>query len=274
MLPAVLSLESWSRTLRNQARVVWALILREIMTMYGRTKLGYLWVFVRIIIGMAIWYIIRGVIIGRETPWPDMHLLVFLASGYIIFFMFSDCVMKIMSAERGNKGLLDYPLVQPLDIVLSRVLLIGATNLLAGAVVLFLVYYVMGIEFYITSLGPILAGIFMALLLGTGVGLVCMVLDKFIPSTFIVVGFIMRILFITSGAIIVIDQRFPYELRKYVYLNPMYQIIEMARTGLSRILDMQAANVSLSYLTWWILISLFLGLLFERATRGMTEVSA
>ncbi len=265
------SFHNWSLALKNQARVLWALILREIMTMYGRTKLGYLWVLIRIFVGIAIFYGLRR-IIGRPDPW-DMDLAVFLASGFIIFFMFTDCVTKIMNSVRGNKGLLDFPQVFPMDIVFARVLLIAATNTLAGAVVLFFLYHVLGIEFYITSPGHILLAVFMALALGTGCGLVCLVLDKFFASTQIFVGFITRILFFTSGVIFIVDQRFPYEVRKYVYLNPMYQIIEMGRTGLSRILDFQTSNVSLTYLAWFILISLFLGLLFERATRGMTEVS-
>lgn len=260
----------WSKAIENQFRVIWALILREIMTMYGRTKLGYIWVIIRILFGITIFYFLRR-LIGRGDPW-DMHLSVFLASGFIIFFMFTDCLTKCMNAVRGNKGLLDFPLIMPLDIILARVLLIAATNILAGAIILFGLHLA-GIEFYITSPVLILGSIGMALALGTGAGLICMVLDKLFASTQIVVSFIIRILFFTSGVIFIVDDRFPYEVQKFVYLNPLYQIIEMGRCGLSRILEFQTSNVSLTYLTWFILISLFLGLLFERSTRGMTEVS-
>jgi len=83
----------------------------------------------------------------------------------------------------------------------------------------------------------------------------------------------MRVLFFTSG-IIVVDQRFLYEVREYSYYNPLYQIVELCRCGFTRLMELQTSNVDLIYTGWFILGFLFLGLLFEKYTRGMTEVTA
>jgi len=65
-----------------------------------------------------------------------------------------------------------------------------------------------------------------------------------------------------------------YEVREYIYYNPLYQIVELCRCGFTRLMELQTSNVDLIYIGWFILGFLFLGLLFEKYTRGMTEVTA
>jgi capsular polysaccharide transport system permease protein len=116
-----------------QSRVIWALILRELQTRYGRENIGYLWMIgepVMFCAGVAIvWTMVR--------PAEDHGLPVtaFVITGYVPLTMWRHCVMRAIKAYESNGSLLFHRQVTPLDIILGRVALEIAGTLMAGMLV-------------------------------------------------------------------------------------------------------------------------------------------
>ena len=65
-----------------QGRVIMALILREVHTLYGSSRLGYLWAVIQTMFGIGIFWGIRE-IAGARAP-HGMSVLSFLACGFAL----------------------------------------------------------------------------------------------------------------------------------------------------------------------------------------------
>src|SRR4051794_6139116 len=105
----------------TQLQVVHALLLRETKTRFGITKLGYLWA----IIEPALWIGTFSAFYSsfRHLATPGMNIVAFITCGIIPFSMFRDIAGRCMVAISSNMGLLFYPQVRPLDLVIARVVL-------------------------------------------------------------------------------------------------------------------------------------------------------
>src|SRR5215216_777475 len=102
----------------TQLQVIHALLLRETKTRFGANQLGYLWAFVQpsLWIGM---FLVFDSLFGRTAP-PGMSLVAFLTTGIVPFSLFRETTNRCVSAIEANKGLLFYPQVRPLDLVIAR----------------------------------------------------------------------------------------------------------------------------------------------------------
>ena len=83
-----------------QGRVIAALILREVHTLYGNTRLGYLWAIIQTAFGIGVFWGIRT-ILGAHAP-HGMSMIVFLLCGFIPWNIFSHTVSRCMSAVFRN----------------------------------------------------------------------------------------------------------------------------------------------------------------------------
>ena len=98
-----------------QGRVIMALILREVHTLYGSSRLGYLWAVIQTMFGIGIFWGIRE-IAGARAP-HGMSVLMFLLAGFGLWATFSETLTKCMSAVSGNKA----PLCLRLDGAFRRI---------------------------------------------------------------------------------------------------------------------------------------------------------
>jgi capsular polysaccharide transport system permease protein len=116
-----------------QARVIWALVLRELQTRYGRENIGFLWMVgepIMFCAGVAVvWTMIRP---AHEHGLP---VTAFVITGYVPLTMWRHCIMRSLKAFEANGALLFHRQVTPLDIILARVLLEVVGTLIAGAIV-------------------------------------------------------------------------------------------------------------------------------------------
>ena len=98
---------SVSPALTVQGRVIAALILREIHTLYGNTRLGYLWAIIQTAFGIGVFWAFREVM-GAHAP-HGMGMAVFLLCGFIPWYIFSDTISRCMKAVSANQALLTFP---------------------------------------------------------------------------------------------------------------------------------------------------------------------
>lgn len=69
-----------------QGRVLGALMLREIHTINGNSKLGYLWVLIQSVFGIAVFWALRTYM-GAHAP-GGMSMALFLAIGFGLWSIF------------------------------------------------------------------------------------------------------------------------------------------------------------------------------------------
>ena len=64
---AAVPVSSVSSALTVQGRVIAALILREVHTLYGNTRLGYLWAVIQTAFNIAVFWLLRE-FLGAHAP--------------------------------------------------------------------------------------------------------------------------------------------------------------------------------------------------------------
>ncbi len=254
-----------SSAMRVQGRVVWALMLRETKTLFGKHRLGYLWALINAAFSIGIFWAIRD-FGGFHAP-HGMSTPVFLLGGFIPWYLFSETVSSGMNAVGGNRALLAYPQVFPLDILTARALLQGAMYVCVMAVLLALAH---AMAYRVTLRDParIFEALGLSLLLGYGLGAVCSALNLMWPTTARVVPLILRVMFFVSGLFFSVDAM-PVTAQRYLFFNPLSHLIESLRAGLST--GFSSRFVYLPYVFGFVLVTLFLGLLLERYSRRFME---
>ncbi len=251
--------------IKVQARVIYALMMQEVHTIYGNTKLGYIWALFQTTTQVLIFWIIRTV--TKFTPPHGMHIFLFLLTGFALFTMFRGTINKCMSAVTSNNSLLTFPQVTPVDLMISRTLLLWATEMVASLVMLSIAV-TLGMPLAVTDYGKLFFALLISPLLGLGVGMTCASLTVIFPVINRLLPLFMRALFLTSGVFFSLS-RFPSYIIKWLWWNPMLQIIECGRSALSRGYD--SVDYSVVYIVSATVLFLCLGFLFERYVRGKSK---
>lgn len=245
-----------------QCRVIAALMLREVHTINGNSKLGYLWVLVQNLFSIAVFWGIREYL-NAHAP-HGMSMPLFLALGFGVWGVFSGGINKTMTAVAGNKGLLTFPQVTEFDVMIARVLVLAATQVVVTALIVtlsVLLGYVFRPGDWLLALGVML----LIPLCGLGIGMVVTSLTVFIPVLEKIVPMILRILFFVSGVFFSIDH-FPQYISEVLMWNPILQSIELLRTSLHQ--GYSVTGVSFGYLTIFTVCSLGFGGFLERYVRS------
>lgn len=110
-----------SKPLRVQRRVLSALVMRELLTRYGRNNIGFLWLFLEpmlfTIVITAFWAATRS-IHGSEIP-----ITAFALTGYSSVLLWRNLVGRCLNAIETNKALLYHRQVTVTDVYLARIIL-------------------------------------------------------------------------------------------------------------------------------------------------------
>lgn len=262
MMSQAVPTSSVSSALTVQGRVIYALAMREVHTLYGNTRLGYLWAIIQTGFSIAIFWGMRE-FLGAHAP-HGMGMAVFLLCGFIPWYMFSDTIIRCLSAVRGNQALLTFPQVTELDLMIARLIVVWGTQLLCAGIILGIAAS-LGEPVELRHLESLAATLFVAPLLGWGVGLVFASLARFWSTLERLVPILMRILFFVSGLFFQVSE-LPARFSKPLLYNPLAQIIEWQRYGFSA--SCAPPMYSIAYILAWCFVSISLGLLLERYARG------
>jgi capsular polysaccharide transport system permease protein len=251
----------------GQLQVVHALLLRETKTRFGQNQLGYLWALVQPLLWVGTFAAMYHAF-GRLAP-PGMSMLAFLTTGIVPFSLFKETANRCLNAIDSNKGLLFYPQVRPLDLVIARVALETVTQLVVFAVMM------IGIAIYegpyrIDSALETVCGLALATGLGAAFGLVCCGLTVFTRSVERLFPALMRILFWISAIFHPVES-LPNKIRDIFLLNPVTHAIELVRDGWFP--GYQSSHIDEGYAAVWILVMLFFGLSLERVARRRLELT-
>ena len=112
---------------RVEGRVIYALLMREVLTRYGRHNIGFLWLFVEpmmFTLGVASLWTLFHAVHGSSLP-----IVAFAITGYSSILLWRNMAFRTLGAIEPNRSLLHHRNIKVFDIYLSRLLLelIGAT---------------------------------------------------------------------------------------------------------------------------------------------------
>jgi capsular polysaccharide transport system permease protein len=255
------------RGLLIQLQVIHALLLREVKTRFGKHHLGYGWALLEPVLWIATFLALYHVM-GRAAP-PGMSVLAFLVTGIVPFGLFRNASQQTLSAIAGNKGLLFYPQVRPLDLVFSRGLLETVTQFVVFILLMGGAALVDG-KLRIDSVLVTLLGLSLAAGLGVSLGLVLCGLSVLSPAVERIHAPLLRPLFWVSAIFYSVEAT-PQPLRNVILYNPVAHAIELVRDGWFE--GYQARYISAWYPASWVLVLLFFGLSLERVARRRLELT-
>ena len=252
----------WLKSAGVQARVIHALVLREVNVKFARHRLGYLWAFVEPVAFVIAFSLILSV--GGKTLPAGMPAVPFFITGIIPFFLFRDVAGATLKGVSANKALLVYPQVTAFDVMVARFLLETVT-----AIVVFvaLLAAMMGLGMDVRIERPIEAfGWLIAMgLAGFGFGAACGALEPLFPAVERVVpAVILRPLFWVSGVFFT-SGMLPPDLRDVALINPLLHMIDLLRSAFFH--EFENQHASYAYAIFSLLAVLFLAALLHRALR-------
>lgn len=245
---------SLRRSWAIQRRIVTALILREMLTRYGRHNIGFLWLFVEpmvFTIGVTlVWTAFRNV------HGSDLPIAAFAVTGYSSVLVWRNIPSRSIGAIEPNLSLMYHRNVKALDILVARILL---EVLGVGVSFFVLSIFFSAIGWVSAPENPYLVlegwlalawfGMAMGMFLGA-FSLRSELVDKFFhPFTYLMFPF--------SGAAWLAEAA-PATMRPYLMYVPMIHGVEWVRDGFFG--SHFTAMYSPMYLISWNMVLTFFGL--------------
>lgn len=213
--------------IKHHSRVVGALLLREIVTRYGRQGIGFLWV-----VGEPLMFCL-GVLLLWTLVKPEyehgVRVAPFIMTGYMCLLLLRHTVSYSVSAVQANTGLLHHRKISIIHIYLSRSVLE-----FAGSTVAFIIVYL--ILLIIGAVSPphdvtlLYGGWLLLWWFATGLALVFSGLAMEFEVMERIVPVLMYLMIPMSGAFIMASW-LPDHWRALFLLIPLPHTVEMVRAG-------------------------------------------
>src|SRR3984885_12059604 len=225
---ATTSEKSFFQSIANQIRVLHALMMREVITRYGRDNLGVLWLVgepeIFTLRVNTLWSAARQAHGGTGIP-----IVAFAVTGYSSVLMWRNATSQCSAGIEQNKPLLFHRSVLIIDVFLTRIALeiIGATSSFIALSFFFIFIGWMPVP---DNISLVLAGWLLlawfgaslALLVGGGTAFSNLVHRLWHPIAYL--------LFPMSGAAFMVDW-LPKKLQDAVLVLPMVHGVELLRRG-------------------------------------------
>jgi ABC-type polysaccharide/polyol phosphate export permease len=218
---------SFMRSLAIQRRVMGALLMREVITRFGRDNLGVLWLVgepMLFTMGVAVLWAAAGMNHGAGIP-----IVAFAITGYSSVLVWRNTVNRCSMAIQANLNLLYHRNVRIIDVMVTRIVLE-----VAGATGSFLVLsiFFMSIEWLSTpvDLLQVLFGWLMLVWFGASLALTMGALTSYSHIVERLWHPAAYLLFPLSGAAFMVEW-LPPAAQKFVLLLPMVHGVEMVREG-------------------------------------------
>lgn len=215
------------QALRVQGRVLYALILREALGKYGKSKIGYLWALFEPIIQVLVLVAIFS-FLGRKSP-VGGDLAVFFTTGIVPWLIYSNIASRLSGALGANQALLAYPHVTPFDVLTGRALLESITMVVVFTLIV-ITLQLSGKALPIYSLFNVLIGILLLTIFSIGIGMLNSAIRIYFDSWDKLFSAANRPLYFLSG-IFFTAASLPPQVREYLQWNPIFQYIEWIRSG-------------------------------------------
>lgn len=212
---------------RTQIRVIGALVLREMLTRYGRKNIGFFWLFIEpMIFTVAIaglWTLVRAHTVS------SLPIIAFAVTGYSSVLLWRNMPSRCMHAIEANQSLMYHRQVKLFDIYISRLLLESA-GVTLSFVALTLVFMALGLMAEPENALQVLFAWLLLTWFGMSLALTIGPLGERYPIVEKIWFPASYILFPLSGAAFILDS-VPPGVRELLLYFPMVHGVEMLREG-------------------------------------------
>ncbi|MBA3576595.1 MAG: ABC transporter permease [Sphingomonas sp.] len=103
-------------------RVIGALLLRELLTRYGRNNIGFLWLFVEPMLFVGVMVALR-LALKQQGFSLNIPIVAFALTGWTSMLLWRNMASRCIGAHRANLALLHHKPVTIFDVYISRVIL-------------------------------------------------------------------------------------------------------------------------------------------------------
>lgn len=222
-----LLLISTREALSIQTRVIGALIMREMITRYGRHNIGFLWLFLEPILftlGVTtLWIMIKA------THGTNLPITAFAVTGYSSLLLWRNCSNRSVKAIEVNTSLLYHRYVKVFDLFAARLILeiVGATSSLFLLTAMFTLFGLMSppADILTALIGWLLLAWF-----AFGLSLIVGAVSERSEVVERIWHVITYLMFPLSGAAFMVDW-FPKVIQNFLLWVPMVHGTEMIRHG-------------------------------------------
>ena len=218
---------SFRQSLAIQGRVIYALLMREIITRYGRQNIGFLWLFVEPLL-MTLFITIMWSFV-RASQISSLNIVAFTITGYPLMMMWRNASNRAIGAISSNLSLLYHRNVRVLDTLFARMLLEIAGATIAQILIMALFIAIGLIDMPQDIFYMLMAWGLMAIF-AIGLGLIiCSIAQKFevFGKLWSTISFVFMPL---SGAFFFLHS-LPQTAREFFQWVPMVSGTEMFRKG-------------------------------------------
>jgi capsular polysaccharide transport system permease protein len=262
-----LALQSAYTTILNvlgiRARVITAILLRDMRTRFGRTHLTYL-----VAIGWPLSHVVGMVatfiLVNRMLPFGS-DSTIFISTGALPYVLCLYPARMMGFTILANGTALNFPIVHPIDLIISRLILEGLTAFSVALI------FVMGLWAVDVDVTPIdvptaLTSMYAAVFFGLSIGTFGLVLRALLKTP----GYIILVMtligcYMSSGVYLPITPT-TETLRTLVGFNPIYQLVQWTRSAYFEVNNV--VPLDKSYVLMLSCFLLLLGLAGERLFRG------
>lgn len=246
------------RSFKIQLRVIGALLMREVLTRYGRHNIGFMWLFVEPMIftlGItALWTLTKA------THGSNLPIIAFAVTGYSSILLWRNMPNRCSDAIGPNLSLMYHRNVKVIDIFISR-LILEATGTTISFVTIMIIFNAIGWMSPPENILEIILGWFMLSWFGASLGLFIGALSARSELVEKIWHPMAYLLLPMSGALFMVDW-LPPKAQEVVLLFPMVHGVELLREGYFG--SMVHAHYNLTYMTGCCLGLTLFGLAQER----------
>ena len=248
-------------------RTIFAMMIREMITTFGRSPGGYIWAIVEPVAAIGLLSIVFS--LAFRAPSLGTNFVLFYASAYLPFMLFMDVTSKVAMSIRFSKPLMTYPVITYVDVILARFVLNLLTHIVVMIVVLAGIYAFFGLPLDM-NLGKVGNAVGMAAVLALGIGTLNCYLSTAFPVYEQLWQVATRPLIIVSGLFFIFES-VPGVFREHLWWNPLFHITGEMRSGLYATYDAAYVSPMFVYLTGFSFFALGL-LVLGRVYRDLLDI--
>ena len=210
-----------------QKRVIGALLMREIITRYGRNNIGFLWLFVEPLLMTLMILLLWGA--ARANQYSDLNIIAFTLTGYPLAMMWRNVSNRAIGAINANTSLLYHRNVRVLDTLFARMLLEIAGATIAQIAIVGVLILIGWIPTPADVFYMLMAWLLMAIF-AIGLGLVICSIAFKVEAFGKIWGTFSFVMLPLSGVFFFVSS-LPQQAQQYVLWMPMVHGTEMFRQG-------------------------------------------
>jgi len=204
---------------------VHALLMRELKTRFGSSKLGYFWAIAEPAAQASILAILFT-LIGRNSL-SGVPVALFLISGVMLFKAFSKSLTQLSNGIQSNTALFSYRQVSPIDPLITRFIIELAAFFTVYVIILAVMFW-LGLDVWPQDLLALIAASLLLMFLAAGLALCLSVAQLYWQDTNKLLGMVMTPMFFISG-VFYCATMIPQQFWFLFSWNPIFHAIELSR---------------------------------------------